>query len=68
MKKVIIENWQMYGDYLLFANFVDKVGEWIMLEATSEKIIAYGKERSMLKFTDILTDNQIPFEMLGFVQ
>lgn len=64
MKKLVIENWNSYGDYLLFANMVDEIGEWIMLQIEGYKTSAIGKESSLKKFSKLLTDKKIPHTIL----
>lgn len=61
MNRLTIENWQQYGDYLLFSGFVDQVGEWIMLESNTKMITAIGKESAIEKFALLLAENNIKF-------
>jgi len=61
IKKIIINNWQNYGDYMFFAGLVDIVNGSIFLESTSEKIIAYGNQDSLQEFFDLLIKKQISF-------
>ncbi|MFA7307613.1 MAG: hypothetical protein WC026_13175 [Hyphomicrobium sp.] len=61
MKKIVIENWRLYGDYMLFANLVDKTKKWILLESTSSSITATGGEDALQDFSKLLEENNIKF-------
>ncbi len=64
MKQIKIENWNAYGDYMMFANFVDETKKWVLLTCTSRDIIAMAKDDGMKAFTKLLDKNKIKYIQL----
>lgn len=62
MNRLVIEDWQQYGhEYIFFANLVDEIGEWIMLQVEGKRISAIGKKDTMKKFSALLDKNKIKY-------
>ncbi len=64
MKKLLIENWTQHGDYMFFANLVDKTKQWIMLETNANSITAVGKPEALEQYKVLLNEKKIQFKEL----
>ena len=61
MEKITINNWNEFGNYMLFANMVDETGKWILLEVTGSSINATGNMEALQAFSELLRARNIPF-------
>lgn len=64
MKRIVIDDWQKYGDYMFFAHLVDGTAKWIMLETQGSRITATGKEDAIERFKELLTISNVKFIQL----
>jgi len=50
MKKVVIENWREYGDYMLYANVVSDLKLGIILQVDASGLSAFGDKDRVQRF------------------
>lgn len=62
MKKVIIKNWQLHGDYMLYANIVSENRLSVILQSEFKQITCFGNEKHVALFAKELKKKKIDFE------
>lgn len=61
MKQIKIENWQQYGDYMVFANIVSQYSLSVILQTDQRSITAIGTDKHIFIFCEALKKKHIQF-------
>ena len=61
MEKVIISNWNIYADYMTFADIVSENKLSVILQIQGTTITCFGYEEHVKQFAEKLRKNKIKF-------